>query len=308
MYSHSFRNQVATGAYSLPFMATLSFLLWILPGGGDWRLWAGLITTALTTFLIMELNNRYSLLRIRSRMMSVSYLAMMLVCPNLHVWDLEALVPAGLLLSYFMLFASYQKLRPEGYVFHAFLFNALVSLVYPPLILGMLPMCVCMIFQLRNFTWRTFMAGIFGAMIPYWFYVAYMVWNNQLDMAFAGLPALFIPVIPDCREWLKAEMITPAVLILIAFIAFVHFFRTSYNDKIKTRMLFYTIATQEVFIVLLMVFFPTGFEGEMRLFIANSSLLVGHYYALARGRLANVWFNLTVVLLGGLCLYNYLIF
>lgn len=133
-------------------MAVLTLVLWVLPGMADSTLWGGLAITMLTAYLIMELNNRNALLRIRSRMMSTTFLFMMLVCPTLHCWNIDALTVVCLIAAYFTLFASYQKYRCEGYIFHAFLFVSLGSMAFPPMLVLALAFYVSMLFQLRNLT------------------------------------------------------------------------------------------------------------------------------------------------------------
>ena len=44
----------------------------------------------------------------------------------------------------------------------------------------------------------------------------------------------------------------------------------------------------------------------MRLFIANTSLLVAHYFALGKGRFFDAWFYLTLLVFAGLGVWNYL--
>ena len=70
-------------------------------------------------------------------------------------------------------------------------------------------------------------------------------------------------------------------------------------------MLLYTIITMQVFLTVGLLLLPEHFDKQMRLFIANSSLIIAHYYALGKGRLFNTWFNLTVLILIVLGVYNY---
>ena len=112
-------------SFTLPVMAVVTSLLWLLTGPADqWR-WLTLALTALTTYIVVELNNRHALLRIRSRLVSSAFLLFMAASPFLHThWQAAALMFA-FALSYAMLFQTYQRVRAEGYVFHAFLFLGL---------------------------------------------------------------------------------------------------------------------------------------------------------------------------------------
>lgn len=290
----------------MPITAVLVLVFWMLPDVSDSMLWAGLAVTGITAYLIMELNNRNALLRIRSRMMSVTFLVLMLVCPALHKWSIEAIPTICLVFAYFMLFSSYQQVRPEGYIFHAFLFISVGSIIFPPLLVLALGYYVSMIFQLRNFSWRSFMAGILGAAVPYWLYAAYAIWNNQLDTAFLYLYDWFEPRLPNYMLLNVKQWITLGVIFGLALLAFIHFIHTAYNDKIRTRMLLYVVITTQVLLTVGVVMLPGNFDEQMRLFIANSSLIIAHYYSLGKGRFFNQWFYLTIAILIALGTYNYL--
>ncbi len=280
-------------------------MLWLLPDMGSWRLWAGLGMTGLNAYLVMELSNRNSLLRIRSRMMSAVYLVLMAVCPMLHAWNTGMIPTLCFLLSYFTLFSSYQKVRPEGYIFHSFLFAGIGSLFFPPMLVVALAYYVSMLFQLRNFRGRTFMAGLIGLLTPYWVFAAYAIWQNRLDRAFLYLLDWIPPFAPDYNGITQAQWVTAGCLLFFALLAFIHFFHTAYNDKIRTRMFFYVVATQEVVLVTGLVFFPQHLNTILGLFIANSSLLIAHYYALGKGRFFPFWFNVSLAVFVALGVYNY---
>lgn len=268
------------------------------------RLWGGLGMTCLSTYLLMELNNRNLLLRIRSRMVSSSFLLLMLVCPALHEFSLSMAVVTCLIVCFFLLFGSYQELHAEGRIFHAFLFLGLGSMLFPPVLVLCLAAYVSMIFQLRTFTWRTFMAGLFGVMVPYWFYAVWAVWRNQIDTAFLYLVPWFTPQLPDYGVLTLPQLVTVGVLGFFTLIAVAHFFHTAYNDKIRTRMLYYVLYTQGLFVFVGLLCLPQYFEQQLRLFILCAAPFIAHYYTLARGRWFGFWFNLSLCILIGLGVFN----
>lgn len=286
-------------------MAVVSVLVWMLPGVASAELWLGLALTGVNAYLIMELNNRNALLRIRSRMMSVTYLALMLACPALHTGSLDALPACCLTLAYFMLFASYQEPRAAGYVFHAFLCLGIGSLVFPPLLVLALAYWLCMLFQLRVLGGRTFVASILGVAVPYWLKAAYGVWQNSLDTEFAYLAPWFRVQLPDFSQLTINQWVTLSFIFALSLLAFIHFIHTAYNDKIRTRMLLYAVAVVEVFLTVGIVMLPQHFDVQLRLFLTNSSLLIAHYYTLGKGRFFDAWFYLSVVLLLALGVFNY---
>ena len=116
-------------------MFLLTAVCWMLPDVSSLERWGGLALTAVTAYLLMEMNTRFSLLRVRSRLVSTSFLFLMLIHPSLQTLDVQLLQPLCLVLGYFMLFSTYQQYRSEGYVFHAFLFLGIGSLFFPFILL-----------------------------------------------------------------------------------------------------------------------------------------------------------------------------
>lgn len=268
-------------------------------------LWGGLACTLATAYLIMELNNRNALLRIRSRMMSVTFLFLMVVCPNLHQWNTNALLPLLLVLGYFALFGSYQASNAPGYVFHAFFCLGVGSLLFPPF--AVLALCYygCMAFLLHNFTWRTVLAGLMGMALPYWGYAAYAIWQNQLDTAFLFIqPWLHIRT-PNYAVLGIHEWVSMGAIAFFAILAVIHFCRTAYAEKIRTRLLLLAILVTEVFLAVGIVLLPEQYDVQFRLFLTNSALLIAHYYALSTGRFIDPWFNLSVTAMAAVGIYNY---
>lgn len=305
MYQHSFRNSVVGSTFTLPVMAVITLVVWLLPHGYNVSQLLGLAMTSFTAYCIMELNNRNALLRVRSRLMSVTYLAFMTACPALHAWSVESVAATCLVLAYFMLFSSYQEPKAQGRVFHAFLCVGLGSLAYPPVVVLALVYYVSMVFFLRCFTWRSFVAGVLGLAVPYWFYAAWAIWNNSLDSAFVYLEQWQAIAVPCYEQLTLCEMVTAGTLLFFTLLSFIHFFRTVNADKMRTRMLLFTVTAVQVAVTAGLLGLPNHFHAQMYLFVANSAIMVAHYYAVARGNYFNVWFNLSLLVLCVLGAFNY---
>lgn len=284
----------------------VTLVAWMLPSPRDTMLWIGAGVTVLATYMLGELNNLYSLLRVRSRLVSALYLLLMLAYPALHVWRLEMLTSLCLLAAFFLLFASYQQARPEGPVFHAFLFATVGGMLFPPALVFPAVFYFCMLFQLRSLTLRSFVAGLLGVATPFFLYSSYAILTHRLPSAFDFLLSWLHFERPDYTLLTLPALVTFAVVFLFVLLALIHFFRERYNDKIRTRMLLYVIVSLEVVILCGLVLLPSAFNGLFLLFLLNSAPIIAHYYALARGRFFNFWFNLCFLVLLALAVFNYL--
>lgn len=306
MSTHTLHHHIVTGSLTLPLSVVLTLVAWLLPGTGDSLLWGGAAVTLLTAYMVMELNNRFSLIRIRSRLMSSLFLWLMLACPMLHLWSADAVSVVCLAGCYFMLFSSYQQIRPEGHVFYAFLLTGIGSLFFPPMLVLAAGHYTSMIFLLRCMNGRSFAAGLLGLALPYGAVAGYAIWQNRLDTAFDHLQGWLSLSVQDYAQITLWQLVMAAFVAVYALLGVIHLLRTAYNDKIRTRMLLYVITAQELLLLVLLCLLPAHFEAMMRLFILNSTPLIAHYFALARGRFFKTWFYVSLLALTALAVFNYL--
>lgn len=287
----------------LPFALLLLAALWYVPGAAGGELWGGLLATCISGYVIVEWNNRNSLLRVRSRMSSCVFFLLMAVCPFLHLWTTHMVPPACLLLALSLLFETYQRPRAEGYTFHSFLCVGGGAMFFPPMWLSALWLYFSMMVHLRSLTWRTFAAGLLGLLLPLWGYWGWAVWQQRLDVVFAEwCEPMFVvpPVYPSLQS---PEAVSALFVLCLALTAVCHYVRTAYNDKIKVRMFFYTIIFQVLLYAVLLVAQPQWADAALRVLIAAAAPLVAHHLTLGRGLKVNVWFY--VVLAGWLTLGVY---
>ena len=302
------RERISRSSFLLPVAILVSAAVWGVEGIGDTSVWVGYGLCLLMTYMLMELNNRNALLRVRSRMVSTVFLLITTAMPFLHVADWYWLPSLCLIGSFFLLFGSYQKARPEGEVFHAFLLVAVGSLLLPPM-LGLLPLFyVSMLFSLRSLTWRSFFAGLFGLALPYIIYIGWRVYDGSTNEAVA----LFLsasPILPRLSDWPLPKMVNAGFLLFQILLGLIHYYRTNFNDKIRVRMTYYTMELPLLAIVGAFPFFPQFTDAFFLLSLTTAAPFIGHYWALARGRgWMTAWFFLNTLLLISLGVANYFYF
>ena len=290
-------------------MAIATLLLWPARGAFDWTMWVGLLLTGCTTYVVMELNNRFALLRIRSRLVSSTYLLFMAVMPALHAWHPRQLCTLCFALSYAMLFSVYQRVRAEGYVFHAFLFMGVGSMLFPPMLVLAFLFYFSLIFQLRNFGWRIFMAGLLGLLVPYWFRLAYALTTHTLATSFDFLLAYTRYEVPDYGSVSWLQWTNVGVVGLLGWLGLCHFLRTAYNDKIRTRMYFYTLTVLHLTLLGALAAQPQHYAMLLPLLTVTTAPLAAHHFTLSRGRSALLWFIICLtaiadVIVGKICMLH----
>lgn len=168
MRERNFRTRITQGVYTLPAAIVIGCLLWLTAGYDNITAWEGFGIVVVVTYLLAELNNRSTLLRIRSRMVSTSFVILMAATPFLYTWSVDMIPMLCLVAAYFPLFAAYGQARSAGYVFHAALCVGLGSLVYPPMLLLAPVLLFSLAVSLRALSGSSFLALLFGLLLPYW--------------------------------------------------------------------------------------------------------------------------------------------
>ena len=135
MRSQSFRIRVSESMISLPILLVLASVIWMIPDIQSVALWGGLAAVGMMTYVMIAWNTQYQLIRVRSRMISISFLYVFLAFPQLHALGFHLFPAACLLGAYFLHFRTYGVYAPQGYFFHAFFLLGVGSLAFPPLLL-----------------------------------------------------------------------------------------------------------------------------------------------------------------------------
>ena len=138
MRNKSLQSQVTTGRLTLPVVILICALCWVLtyflfpdsiasttskdsssflqstrdlllPGWAE-RIISFLVCAIIGYFLI-ELNNQFSIIRMRASMQTAIYFLLVTVCPGMHLLYIGDIVALGSLISIYFLFKSYQHRR-----------------------------------------------------------------------------------------------------------------------------------------------------------------------------------------------------
>lgn len=307
MREHNLKTRIATGSATLPVAFAILVVQWITVASHDTQAWWGLPIAVVTTYLLMELNNRNALLRVRSRMVSATFVALLAAVPFLY-HEARLLLPALMLAAaYFPLFSTYQKRDAAAGSFNAALLLSLGSIVWAPMLLLLIPIFIGLAVQLRSLSYRTFFGLVFGAFVPYWIVGGVALWRGDIDTVFLAFLASFIPDPITAESYLAMplpHLVTCGFVVFFSLIAIIHFYRTAFNDKIKTRMYFDVFILVEMVLLIGLCAQPHLHPVLLPLLFVNSAPIIAHQLTLSRGRWANVWFAFFLVALVAILVYN----
>lgn len=283
------QNRIAESRWALPICAAYTLLICLISGLFSEGIWAQLALTAIATLLMVELNNRNSLIRIYSRMVSCSFLVMTMMTPHKIESIDGCLVSMCFVAFYLALCNAYQDKKATGYVLWAFAAIGVASIVWIQILLFIPVLWVLTATNILAMSLRTFVTSILGVIMPYWFLSAYYIYIGDIMpivdhiATIANFEPLFIYKNCSINDFLPL-----CFIILLAITGSIHFLRTSYKDKIRTRMIYEMFITMSVATIVLILLQPQHANIATHLLIISTAPLIGHFLALTSTKITNI--------------------
>ena len=283
------QNRIAESRWALPICAAYTLLICLISGLFSEGIWAQLALTAIATLLMVELNNRNSLIRIYSRMVSCSFLVMTMMTPH-KIESIDGCIVSMCFVTFYLaLCNAYQDKKATGYVLWAFAAIGVASIVWIQILLFIPVLWVLTATNILAMSLRTFVASILGVIMPYWFLSAYYIYIGDIMpivdhiATIANFEPLFIYKNCSINDFLPLWFI-----ILLAITGSIHFLRTSYKDKIRTRMIYEMFITMTVATIVLILLQPQHANIATHLLIISTAPLIGHFLALTSTKITNI--------------------
>lgn len=300
-----FQNIVAESRVTLPFFIVLAIAVCVKMGMVEQHLWVQTACLALSTYLMIELNNVNQLLRVYSRTVSAMFLLLSSVACFLYP-DLQvSIITLCSVAIYVSLFHCYQLRLSAGWVFYGFLCVGLASLVFVQYLYFIPFLWGVMIFNLRTMRARSFFASLLGVITPYWFTGAYLVYAGDPEWLLRHFAQLgeFAPLF-DYSGVTEQQLVTFAFVALCALTGIIHYVRNGYADKIRTRMFFQVFVVMDLCALTFIVLQPQHYHLLMAFIIVNTSPLLAHFITLTHTWITNIAFYLLLLVSFAIIAYH----
>ena len=292
---------MAGSRLTLPVTVLYGLALWFISGTIQHQWWVQLFCFILSAYLMVLLNNFNALKRIYSRSITSAFIilsgAACFLFPSLE----GGFVTVGLIASLLTIFATYQDREAAGWSFYTFLILGIASLAKVHLLV-LIPLYWIIMVLLSSLSLRTFIASLFGILTPYWICIAIVLMLYQGDVSpFTDhfKPLAETAFFADYENIPLFHYLTYAFLVILSITGIIHFLRTSFNDKIRTRQFYYSIMFLDIVVLVLLPVFPQQYDLLFRPAIILTSALIGHFIALTHTKITNIalYFILTAALL-----------
>lgn len=300
------QNRIATSRWALPITGLLTVLVWLAAGGmADRQMWLPFALLVVTALAMVQLNNRYSLIRIYSRMVSCSFLIVSAMCSfSFSNWR-TALLGLMSAMTFVLLFRSYQDRAAQGWIFFAFVCIGVGSMAWIQMLLFVpLAWIVCAFF-LYSLTPRAFVASILGLLLPYWFWFGALALTGNVEIMVNHFSLLLqfrpLPVIGVVGNH---QLATLFFIVAATIISSIHFAANSYQDKIRTRTFYSCFLLSVVYTVLFIILQPQFINELTAILVVSSAPVLGHFLALSNTKLSNACFFALITLSVVIVAYN----
>lgn len=290
------QNRVAESRLALPAIAIYAIVMWITSGLFTKGLWLQFSLFVISTYLIVEMNNKYALIRTYSRMVSCSFLVMTIAAAELFFSVSGNIVQLCFIAFYTILFNCYQNKKSSGWTFYAFSCLGLASLIFVQILYFIPVLWLIMLFNIQSLSIRTFWASIFGIIVPYWIMGCYYLINGDLkNIATHFIELSQFGTFAQFTSLTVNKIATFTYVLVLAITGSIHFIRKNYNDKIRIRMIFNTFIIMDILSAIFIILQPQHYDILIRLMIVNTCPLIGHFITLTKTRITNIGFYIILV-------------
>lgn len=281
MHSNTIYNPIAERVQNI-FLEN-SFLINALSG----------LITLLNAFLLVQLNNRFALIRTRTFLPVIIYLFLIGIWEKTHLNVSSHLALTIFILGLFNFFSMSHNKNATEQAFMGSFFVALAGLLVFPY-LYLIPVCWIGFMMLRSFSLRTFLASLFGILAPWVIFLSYLYFIHKLNIlwtVFSGFNLSF-----SLQSLSLIELIYTGLMLIILIIAIVGIFSNSNQASIQTRnklnFLLWLIAVT-LFVAIFSIDQLSMFLPLLALIYA---LLVSHPFTLIKNKIYSTLFLVFVVL------------
>lgn len=247
-------------------------------GAGWLNTTLAVLVTAVTIYVIGELNTSQVLLRLNSRAMSFTFAALVTASTFLHSFTPGYIVMFFLLLSYFTLFNSYQLESAAGLSYVTFLYLGVSALVFPKVV-WLTPVYWLSMYILRAINARSVSGSVLGLITPFWIVgsIAFCldkmhdfveILQQMIDFHFGGYSLMS-----------TGEVLMIGLSFITFIIGVVDFYMRIYLDKTRTRIIYNIIILHGFVYFLLLLLQPVSGMVILPMVIMNTSIIGGHYIA-----------------------------
>ncbi|MBK6640604.1 MAG: hypothetical protein KBH11_04110 [Bacteroidia bacterium] len=243
-------------------MPLYNLVLWMMESAPAW--FPGLIGFLLTTAQVFYLNHiiiKHEVLFKNSYLPALFYMLFLTFIPQFLSFNPVIITNTFLLLALDKIFRLYKSTNPLPLVFDTCFLIGVATLFYLPAISFFLLFAISILI-LKTFSWRDWMVGIVGLLLPFFFAFVYYFWYDGLDELKEKFFLNNIRQLIDTGGLaLQGYRITLVVITLITILAIIRIRQNFYKNATRIRNY-----QQVIFMFMLVALLSLAFAGSVAVY------------------------------------------
>ena len=237
-----------------------------------------LVITLFNAFLIVQINNRFTIIRTRSFIPVLIFLTVISVVSKVHQLPSSHLALTFQLGALFVFFDMFRNRQAVEQAFLGSLLVAIGSLFIEPMIL-FIPLCWIGFARFKSLSLRTFLASIIGGLVPWILYISIRYYFEPdfewLKTIFSNFQIGFILLDRPLNE-----LIFMASLTIIILVGLVGLFTNTHGDSLQSRAYLNFLFILLIFSFLFSIVFINEYHAFVPFVIMLFSILLAHPFTL----------------------------
>lgn len=265
----------------------------ITEGLGLLRVLISFALVVFTAFFAQQLNDRYALIRTRTKLPAIIFVVIIGGFTELHTLHPVYFAAIFLLFAIYNLFAVFNNPAPFSPIFNAGLFLSIGALFYFQLIVLFPAFLIGVIILYREVGWRELLIASVGFMVPFVFAAGFSFYTDGLLEFLKTMEQSFVTPVNylNGNFPLYGFLLFYAVLILIGSLRFMQQFD---SRKVSTRKYYSVFLVVFLFAISAFLFVPAASHEMLIIAAVPTTFLISNLFVSLESRF---WSELLFVLL-----------
>ncbi|HKI90650.1 MAG TPA: DUF6427 family protein [Draconibacterium sp.] len=258
-----------------------------------------LVLAIALSFIVLQINNRYSFIRIRTVLPASLYILLIGGFSQLHTLHPVYFGAVFFLIAVYRLFDMFDRAKPYSAAFDAGFWLGIGSLFYFNLFLLLPTFLIGIAILSREYQWRPYLINLLGAFLPWFFAISYAVLTDHFLELLKTLEQNIITANNHFKSNIPLQVFL-AFLILLTVLGSLKMVQQYDTKKVSSRKYFTFFFVVFIFSMLSFIFIPATSQEMLVIVAIPVCFLVSNFLAFMKSRF---WSELIFTALFGMVIF-----
>lgn len=256
---------------------------WLFKDAAFLQSMASLVVLLALAFIVLQINNRYSFIRVRTMLPAPLFIIMISGLVDLHTQHPVYYAAFFVLLAIHRFFSAFDKVKPYSAIFDAGLSLGIAALFYFNIVVLFPAFLFSIPILAREIRWREFVISILGFVLPFVFAISYAFVTDQLMEI---LKIFKINTITSNNHFIEniPLQIYLGFLIILTLLGSIKIIQQYDSKKVSTRKFFTVFFLIFVTSLASFTFIPATSQEMLVITIIPVTFLVSNFFVFLKSR------------------------